>query len=120
MSEHDEQATFFAILERNEKQFPFLKWVFAIPNGGHRHPATARRLKAEGVKAGVHDVCIPIPRKDYHGAFIEFKFGKNKSTPAQDDFAAFLIWQNYRTRTVYSCDDGLDFIEDYLSIQLNK
>ncbi|HZV21586.1 MAG TPA: VRR-NUC domain-containing protein [Hyphomicrobiales bacterium] len=30
--------------------------LFAIPNGGLRDPATARRLKLEGVQAGVCDI----------------------------------------------------------------
>jgi hypothetical protein len=33
--------------------------IFAIPNGGARSPATAGRLKAEGVSPGVPDLFIP-------------------------------------------------------------
>ena len=36
--------------------------VFHIPNGGSRHKAEAARLKAQGVKAGVPDLCIPVAR----------------------------------------------------------
>ena len=36
--------------------------MFRIPNGGSRHPAEAARLKAQGVKAGVPDLCIPVAR----------------------------------------------------------
>jgi len=31
---------------------------FAIPNGGKRNLIVAKKLKAEGVKAGVPDICI--------------------------------------------------------------
>lgn len=120
MSEHDEQRTFFQILALNERKHPELKWVFAIPNGGDRHPAVAAKLRAEGVKAGIHDVCIPIARGGYHGAFIEFKFGRNKMQPVQQEFATFLIGQNYRTRLSYCCMDAIDFLEDYLGITLTR
>ena len=33
--------------------------IFAIPNGGARHPAVAYKLKAEGVLRGVPDLYIP-------------------------------------------------------------
>jgi hypothetical protein len=39
-----------------------LRWVHAIPNGGHRHKAVAGKLKATGAKAGVLDVFCPVPR----------------------------------------------------------
>ena len=31
---------------------------FAVPNGGQRNKIVAAKLKAEGVKAGVPDICI--------------------------------------------------------------
>lgn len=34
-------------------------WIFAIPNGGFRHLATAKKLKAEGASPGVPDLYIP-------------------------------------------------------------
>ena len=56
MSEADEQR---AVVE-------WCAWrripVFHIPGGGSRHPAEAARLKAQGVKAGVPDLCIPVAR----------------------------------------------------------
>lgn len=40
-----------------------LSLMFAIPNGGLRHKATAGNLKAEGVKAGVPDIMLPVPQR---------------------------------------------------------
>lgn len=51
--------------------------IYAIPNGGARTPAGARALKAEGVLAGIPDLHIPIPNKDYHSLYIEIKNGKS-------------------------------------------
>ena len=33
-----------------------LKWIFAVPNGGHRAKSVAGKMKAEGAKAGVPDL----------------------------------------------------------------
>lgn len=47
--------------------------IFAVPNGGHRHIRVAEKLKAQGQRAGVSDLVIPIARGGYFGLFIEFK-----------------------------------------------
>ena len=54
-SEHAEQVTFVREFERI---YPSIR-IFAIPNGGYRHAATAKKLKMEGVKKGVPDLFIP-------------------------------------------------------------
>ncbi len=47
--------------------------LFHIPNGGRRGKAEAARFKAQGVKAGVPDLCLPVPRGPYHALYIELK-----------------------------------------------
>lgn len=55
----------------SEEQEGFVNWfrakfpgvlIYAIPNGGHRAVSVAKRLKAEGVVAGVPDLHIPAWR----------------------------------------------------------
>jgi len=43
---------------------------FAVPNGGKRNLITAKKLKAEGVKAGVPDLCVIHDGQAY---FLEVK-----------------------------------------------
>jgi hypothetical protein len=38
--------------------YPVLKLLYAVPNGGDRNINVARKLKAEGVLAGVADLCL--------------------------------------------------------------
>jgi hypothetical protein len=82
-SEHAEQAALFRWAEFARSRLPELALLHAIPNGGHRHKATAARLKAEGVKRGVPDVCLPVPRGGAHGLYIELKTERGKPTPEQ-------------------------------------
>lgn len=107
-----------------------LRLMFAIPNGGLRSKATAGRLKAEGVKAGVPDIMVPVARdlmSDqfheytlYHGLFIEMKrpksVGKRKGREQdnQSDFAKALEAQGYKCVVAYGWEQARDAILNYL------
>jgi hypothetical protein len=54
--------------------------VFAIPNGENRSRVTGGRLKAEGVLAGVPDLCIPAL-----ALFIEMKTDVGEVSPMQKE-----------------------------------
>lgn len=71
--EHKEQVKFVQWTKRNAEKHPELALLFAIPNGGKRHIAVASKMKLEGVKAGVPDLFLPVPRHEKHGLFIEMK-----------------------------------------------
>ncbi|MFJ4457694.1 VRR-NUC domain-containing protein [Pseudomonas sp. NPDC089392] len=47
--------------------------IYHVPNGGHRVKAVAAKLKAQGVKAGIPDLVLPMARGGYFGLYIEFK-----------------------------------------------
>ena len=57
----------------NINQYPELKWLAHIPNGGWRDAVTANNLKAEGVKAGLLDYFLAIKRGPYSGLWLELK-----------------------------------------------
>lgn len=104
MSEHNEQVALFAWANYQTAVFPELALLYAIPNGGHRHKATAAKMKAEGVKAGVPDVCLPVARGRWHGLYIEMKYGRNKPTAEQSQWLKALNAQGYYT---FVCHDFL-------------
>ena len=66
-SEHEEQKGFINWFRDN---YPDLL-IFAIPNGEKRAISVAKRLKAEGVVAGIPDLAILFP--DSKTLFIEMK-----------------------------------------------
>jgi hypothetical protein len=77
-TEHGHQAALFCWSAINTDKYPDLKWLFAIPNGGFRDKITAGRLKSEGVKAGVPDICLLVRRGPYAALWIELKRPKSK------------------------------------------
>lgn len=94
-TEHSHQVALFMWLATMIPKYPEVKWIFAVPNGGDRNPITATRLKAEGVKSGISDICLPFARQGYHGFYIEMKKPKGKESAEQKEFGAFLASQGY-------------------------
>jgi len=72
-SELEEQSQLVAWAQDAQQAHPELRLLFAIPNGEHRHWTVAKRLKAQGVRAGVPDLFLPAPRSGWHGLFLELK-----------------------------------------------
>ena len=72
-TEAQEQMTLFSWAAMQSGKYPELNLLYHVPNGGSRHKAEAGRLRAEGVKAGVPDLCLPVARGGNHGLYIELK-----------------------------------------------
>ena len=85
----------------NLQRFPELKMLYHVPNGGKRNPAEAARFKAMGVKAGVPDLCLPVPMNGYAGLYIEMKYGSNKPTAAQKEWIKNLKEYGYKVTVCY-------------------
>ena len=112
--EHQAQAALFRWAELQRRRLPELNLLFAIPNGGYRSKATAGRLKAEGVKAGVPDIFMPVARGEFHGLFIEMKAGRNKPTVTQAAWLYHLSQQGYKVAVCYGFEPAIELIEGYL------
>lgn len=101
-------------------QHPELKGLlFAVPNGGARNKATAGKLKAEGVVAGVADLILLVPRiKDYkpiiHALCIEMKTAKGRQSPDQKGWQARVEDFGYKYAVCHSLDEFIDTVEAYL------
>ena len=113
-SESKEQIALFEWAGYFVKQYPELALLYHIPNGGHRYRTTAIRLKAEGVKAGVPDICLPVARSDFHGLYIEMKAGKNKPTDNQSRWLDDLSEQGYYAAVCHGWEAASNLILRYL------
>lgn len=113
--EHIEQSLLFQWAEIARIRRPELALLYAIPNGGHRVIAVAKKLKAEGVKSGVPDLCLPVPRGTYHSLYVEMKGGPTgRVKPAQAQWHSGLRAQGHAVRVCYSWEAARDVIMQYL------
>lgn len=96
-------------------KYPELVWLFAIPNGDVRTAVSGARLRAQGVKPGVADLCLPVARKSFHGLFLEMKVGDGKLSPSQIAFEQFVNEGGYNHATCYSWEQARDVVEGYLN-----
>lgn len=91
--------------------------AFHVPNGGHRHVAVANKLKQQGVKAGVPDIFIMIPRGSYHGLVIEFKASppaKTQVSSSQKEWLSRLKAQGYLAVLCRGVEAAKQQVLDYL------
>jgi hypothetical protein len=118
--------------------------IFAIPNGGLRTKSQAAKLKAEGVRAGVSDLFLPVPKvmvpfghddkfpgvlltdmtgKEIAsvccGLWIEMKAGKGKESPEQIAFGHEAVSAGYGYAVCWSAEDAWKVVCDYLGIDVD-
>ena len=90
---------------------------YHIPNGGYRRKEEGAKFKAMGVKAGVPDICIPIPRKSHHGLYIELKrVSGGVLSDAQKFWMAQLIMQGYDCYEAKGAEDLINYVKNYLGV----
>lgn len=113
-TEHQHAKKFIQWARANERKYPGLDLLFAVPNGGKRNVVVALKLKAEGVKAGVPDYFLPVARGRYHGLFIELKAIGGKVSEPQRRWLKRLAAEDYAAGICFGADDAIAIIETYL------
>lgn len=113
-TEHQEQVALFQWAGISERAYPELALLHAVPNGGSRHPAEAKNLKAAGVKPGVPDICLPVPRGKYHGLYIELKSQKGRPSEFQEEWISRLNQQGYMAVCCHGFEEARSAIMSYL------
>jgi len=126
--EHSHQVALMAWsnLPPVREAFPELRWLHAIPNGGNRgDTAQSRRIeggkmKAEGVKTGVSDLCLPVKRGQTSGFYIELKKMPGPGVGPSDDqleFGEFVQSQGFAFMVCYGWQQARDMLIAYLNQQ---
>ena len=114
-SEEQEQETVFEWVMLMSKQFPELDLLFHVPNGGLRTKSEAVRFKRAGVKPGVPDLILPVPRGGFHGLFIEMKRRRGgRVSEEQQAWIDALRGQMYRAEVAHGAEEACDLIMEYL------
>ena len=123
MSEHAHQAALIQWAALAERTWPELRLLYAIPNGGQRSKATAGKLKAEGVRAGIPDLCLPVPRGGFGACYIELKAPATadaqpgKLTKTQRDMLLALKEAGNSAHCCVGWEDARDVLQAYLAGQ---
>jgi hypothetical protein len=117
--EASEQETLFQWALLKESEMPQLRLLYHIPNGGKRNRLEAARLKRQGVKSGVPDLCLPVARGKYHGLYIELKYGKNKTSKNQNDWLFSLQSEGYAVAVCVGWEEASEKIIKYLQLGEN-
>jgi hypothetical protein len=116
--EHEEQTALFQWVKIEARRDPRLELLHAIPNGmAVSSIAEASRAKRAGRKAGVPDLCLPVPSNGYHGLYIELK--RTGGTPCdvrpeQSRWLAALNGHGYRAVVAYGWEEAVGEIQNYL------
>jgi len=127
-TEDGNQAALFCWAADNVSRYPQLKWLHAIPNGGHRHVAEASKLVAAGTRSGVWDIFLPVPVlyrfQPFHGCYIEMKKAARKNhkdgglTKEQIEFGEYAAYAGYFTAICYSWEEARGVLINYLEGRL--
>ena len=98
-------------------KYPELDLLYHVPNGGKRGKAEAGRFKAEGVKSGVPDICLPVARGAYHGLYVELKRRKGgKTSPKQAEWLERLSGEGYYVALCAGWEQAAAKILEYLEM----
>lgn len=124
--EHDEQVTVVAwAAEQAQGHRKTLALLYAIPNAAKRSPGVAAYMRAEGLKSGVPDLCLPVSRGGFHALYIEMKRGGKSDTRGtvsenQMGFILALKAEGNAVVVCYSAEEAKAAIVDYLEIDYNS
>ena len=112
-SEHLEQVQLVSMVEAAYPREAAM--LFAIPNGGDRNILVAAKLKKEGVRRGVPDMFLALPRGGWHGLFIEMKRRRGGVVSReQKEYIAALNAAGYRACVCRGCDEAFEAIKKYI------
>lgn len=89
-----------------------------IPNGGSRKNAyEGWRLKEQGVRAGVSDLFLPVPRNGFHGLWLEFKAAPPNNaalSTSQKEWLDLMRGQGYQALHCLGVAAAMEALRSYL------
>lgn len=100
--------------ELKHRKYTGLLWH--VPNGGKRGIIEATKLMRMGVRPGVSDYFLMVPKKspEFAGLFLEVKASKGRLSPVQKQFLQDAANQGYKAVTAFGLDECMEAIDVYL------
>lgn len=114
-TEYDAQKAIFEWADIMSKKCPVLKYLNGSLNGVRLPIGAAMKARRSGMKKGMPDISLPVPRNGYHGLFIELKRkAGGVVSKEQKEWLAFLTAQGYRAVVCNGKSDAIREILEYL------
>jgi hypothetical protein len=118
--EFQSQVALFNWSELLTPLYPALKLLRGSMNGVHLTKAQAGKAKAAGMKAGEHDITLPVSRGGYIGLSIELKYGKNKATKEQLEYGEHLESEGWYVAYFWDWTEAAQLIQKYLDGKITR
>lgn len=114
------RATYYEDIE----QILLVQWLtklgvpfYHIPNGGVRSWKEAVKFRRLGVRAGVPDLCLPLPRSCYHGLYVELKrVSGGRLTDSQQFWLELLRKNGYMAEVCHGAEEAKKVIMGYMNL----
>lgn len=114
-TEAQEQEALFRWAAYSRGKYPALELLYHIPNEGRRSGLTGYRMKLQGLRRGVPDICLPVPSGRFTALYIELKRRKGgRVSEEQRGWIAALNRVGCRAVVCRGWDEARDVIMDYL------
>ena len=115
-TESVEQQNLFRWARLQSGVHPELALLYHIPNEGKRSVHTGRRMRAEGLKRGVPDICLPVARGGRHGLYVELKrIRGSKTSDDQREWLEALEQQGYAVALCKGWEAAAEVITRYIN-----
>lgn len=115
-TEEQEQMAVIEWRDLMVNQFPELRLLIHIGNGGLRSKPEAVRFKKMGVHPGVSDLFLPVARGGFHGLWVEMKRQKGgKLSEPQKQWIDDMTAEHYLAVRADGAEAACDVIYKYLT-----
>lgn len=116
-TEAQEQKALFEWAEWAKRRYPELALMYHIANEGRRSYSLGKEMKAQGLRSGVPDICLPVPRGGYGALYIEMK--RRKDSRLSDNQRGWINGLNRAGNRAVVCkgwEEAKQEIETYLNL----
>ena len=117
MKEDAEQVALMQWSMAVRQTYPELRLLYHVANERKCTPREGAQLKRKGVKRGVPDLCLPVPRGAYHGLYVELKAKGGRASEAQTWWLNALAAEGYKAEVCVGWRAAADLIESYLNLK---
>jgi len=110
-----EMIAFFDYCRAMAHLAPEFALAFHVPNESKSSIPRRKTLKRAGLKKGVPDICVPVPRGKYAALYIEMKVKPNKPSPEQIQLIAELNAVGNYAVVCWSADEAIQTLLNYMA-----